>query len=147
MLTPPRNREPNRHRKPIVRDRTVSSADYCNGVLHDSSSLQENKGKIESPKSPALHSDLVRWENGVVVDAEDFIDWNANKFSNTGKWSLADANADGVTDAADFILWNITKFMSSDGVSTVPEPAMGVLLIAALTGLAVTRPHGPSLAA
>ena len=70
------------------------------------------------------------------VDGLDFIDWNANKFSATGSWSLGDANADGVTDGLDFIEWNANKFTSSDGVSAVPEPGMGVLLIAALMGLA-----------
>ena len=74
-----------------------------------------------------------------VVDAEDFNKWNANKFSNTGKWSLGDANADGVTDGADFLEWNNNKFQSSDGVSAVPEPGMGVSMSALLVGLAVVR--------
>ena len=47
------------------------------------------------------------------VDGLDFIIWNANKFSSTGKWSLGDANGDGITDGLDFITWNANKFMSS----------------------------------
>lgn len=75
------------------------------------------------------------------VDGTDFIRWNANKFSNAGKWSLADANADGVTDGQDFIEWNSNKFMSSDGVTAVPEPAMGALWIIAMIVMAITRWH------
>ena len=30
-----------------------------------------------------------------VVDGQDFIIWNGNKFTSTGKWSQADWNADG----------------------------------------------------
>ncbi|MEM8678157.1 MAG: choice-of-anchor Q domain-containing protein [Planctomycetota bacterium] len=49
-----------------------------------------------------------------VVDGQDFIVWNANKFTNTGgKWSLGDGNADGITDGQDFIIWNLNKFMGS----------------------------------
>lgn len=62
-----------------------------------------------------------------------------NKFSETGKWSLGDANADGITDGLDFIEWNANKFMSSDGVNAVPEPRIGVFLLAALSALAVVR--------
>jgi hypothetical protein len=73
------------------------------------------------------------------VDGIDFIEWNTNKFSSTGQWSLGDANADGVTDGLDFIVWNSNKFTSSDGVSAVPEPSLGILWIAALVGLATLR--------
>ena len=75
-----------------------------------------------------------------TVDGQDFIIWNANKFSTTGKWSLGDANADGVTDGQDFILWNINKFMSSDGISAVPEPAAGLfVLVAVVLTAAISR--------
>ena len=53
-----------------------------------------------------------------IVDAEDFIIWNQQKFSSTGKWSQADWNADGVTDAQDFIIWNGNKFQGSDAASS-----------------------------
>ncbi len=45
-----------------------------------------------------------------VVDGQDFIIWNGNKFTSTGKWTQADWNADGVTDGLDFIIWNVNKF-------------------------------------
>ncbi len=48
------------------------------------------------------------------MDGQDFLDWNAHKFTSTGKWSLGDWNADGVTDGQDFLLWNGNKFQSSD---------------------------------
>ncbi len=57
-----------------------------------------------------------------TVDGIDFLTWNSNKFSPTGKWSLADFTADGTTNGADFLAWNTNKFMSADGVQAVPEP-------------------------
>ena len=69
--------------------------------------------------------------------SHNFVDWNENKFSNTGKWSLGDANGDGVTDALDFIEWNANKFMSSDGVSAVPEPGAVLLSFLAMLCLAL----------
>ncbi|MEM8681314.1 MAG: hypothetical protein AAGF97_18360, partial [Planctomycetota bacterium] len=55
-----------------------------------------------------------------VVDVQDFLVWNANKFQFTGKWSLGDATADGATDAYDFVEWNRNKFTSA---LTIPEPS------------------------
>jgi hypothetical protein len=74
-----------------------------------------------------------------VVDGLDYIAWNAHKFTSEAAWCSADFNADGLIDALDFVLWNENKFMSSDGVNTVPEPGMGVLVVATLMGLAVVR--------
>ena len=79
-----------------------------------------------------------------VVDGVDFIEWNANKFSSTGQWSLGDANADGVTDGSDFIVWNANKFMSADGVNAVPEPGLNILLAVALMSSAVGRRRRPN---
>ena len=64
-----------------------------------------------------------------TVDGSDFLVWNNNKFSPTGKWSLADFTADGTTDGGDFLLWNNNKFMSADDVHGVPEP-VGLALVA-----------------
>lgn len=75
-----------------------------------------------------------------IVDGQDFIAWNTNKFSATGKWTKADFNADGVSDGQDFIAWNGNKFMSSDGQTVVPEPAWGaVTLLMALASAALRR--------
>ena len=59
------------------------------------------------------------------VDAEDFIEWNTNKFTAVAAWCSGDFNADGVVDAADFIEWNANKFTSADvhGTPSVPEPS------------------------
>ena len=48
------------------------------------------------------------------VDGNDFIAWNAHKFTNLAEWSSGDWTADGVVDGADFIEWNANKFTSSD---------------------------------
>ena len=49
-----------------------------------------------------------------VVDGQDFIAWNNNKFSNTAAWGAGDFNADGAVDGQDFIIWNNNKFQTSD---------------------------------
>lgn len=49
-----------------------------------------------------------------VVDGQDFIVWNSNKFTPAKNWCLGDFNQDDVTDGQDFILWNSSKFTSSD---------------------------------
>jgi hypothetical protein len=74
-----------------------------------------------------------------VVDGQDFIVWNDNKFTAIAAWCSGDFNADGTVDGQDLILWNDNKFMSSGGVSAVPEPSTVVILFAAVLGLAVFR--------
>lgn len=48
-----------------------------------------------------------------VVDGEDFLIWNANKFSFGPAWCRGDFNASGFVDGADFVIWNRNKFMVS----------------------------------
>ncbi len=60
------------------------------------------------------------------VDGQDFVAWNIHKFTSTAAWCSGDFNADGAIDASDFNIWNSNKFRSSDGLSAVPEPSMGV---------------------
>ncbi len=74
-----------------------------------------------------------------TVDTSDFNIWNTHKFTNVAAWCSGDFNADGSVDVADFGIWNANKFTSSAGLSAVPEPSMGVFLIAALFGLAAFR--------
>ncbi len=54
-----------------------------------------------------------------VVDGFDFIEWNANKFTNIAEWCSGDFNADGLVDGFDFILWNANKFTSSSAAAAV----------------------------
>lgn len=61
-----------------------------------------------------------------TVDGQDFIAWNAAKFSSSLGWDDADFNADGIVDGQDFIVWNQNKFTSSNSIS-VPEPSAFVL--------------------
>jgi hypothetical protein len=90
---------------------------------------------------PALRQPLLRWRATLdgEVDGLDFIARNANKFTSQAAWCSGDFNADGLIDALDSILWNANKFTSSDGMSAVPEPVNGVVLITALIGLAAVR--------
>ncbi len=67
-----------------------------------------------------------------VVDGQDFIQWNGNKFTSTLAWSNGDFNGDGFADGQDFILWNSNKFTSSDVANVVPEPSAMALLMALL---------------
>ncbi len=68
-----------------------------------------------------------------VVDGQDFLVWNANKFTNSPQWSTGDFNHDGVVDGQDFLVWNVTKFTQS--APSVPEPhgwamvAIGAVLL------------------
>ena len=66
-----------------------------------------------------------------VVDGQDYILWNQNKFTATSDWCRGDFNGDGLVDGQDFIAWNGNKFTSADGVATVPEPrgACGLLML------------------
>ena len=62
-----------------------------------------------------------------TVDGQDFIIWNANKFTGGTDWITGDFNGDGVTDGQDFIIWNANKFTSVPlGIVTVPEPGMAL---------------------
>lgn len=70
-----------------------------------------------------------------VVDVSDFGIWNSNKFTTTGRWSLADFTADGVTDVSDFGVWNGNKFTSSNDAAAVPEPTSLAILTVLLAGL------------
>lgn len=65
-----------------------------------------------------------------LVDGNDFITWNAHKFTNTAAWCLGDFTADGIVDGLDFIAWNQNKFTSSVATAVVPEatPLVGSLL-------------------
>jgi hypothetical protein len=67
-----------------------------------------------------------------VVDGQDFMVWNSNKFSTIAAWSHGDFNADGVVDGLDLLAWNQNKFTSSDQSSTVPEPGSAVWCLCAI---------------
>jgi len=57
-----------------------------------------------------------------IVDGQDFMAWNAAKFSHTLKWSNGDFNGDGVVDGADFQLWNKNKFTAPNRQATIVRP-------------------------
>lgn len=72
-----------------------------------------------------------------TVDGEDFVLWNANKFTSLPAWCRGDFNVDGFVDGADFVLWNANKFTSA-GIVAVPEPIIS-LWLAGLLGLLFRR--------
>ncbi len=74
-----------------------------------------------------------------IVDGQDFIAWNASKFTSDLLWSHGDSTADGLVDGQDFIAWNANKFTSSDAVSAVPEPTPWMLLFALVLGVVRSR--------
>ena len=67
------------------------------------------------------------------VDGQDFLEWNANKFTLTPAWCSGDFNADGVVNGADFILWNTNKF--EPPLDIVPEPTFLYLYILLATAV------------
>ena len=73
-----------------------------------------------------------------VVDGQDFVAWNGNKFTTLAAWTGGDFTANGVVDGQDFVLWNANKFTSSD-LAAVPEPSGLLFLLAAFVGLARVR--------
>ena len=70
-----------------------------------------------------------------LVDGQDFIAWNTNKFTALAQWSGGDFNADGIVDGQDFILWNTNKFQSALDASVVPEPSGMALLLGTMLAL------------
>ena len=72
-----------------------------------------------------------------VIDGQDFVTWNANKFTSTGAWCAGDFNASGEVDGQDFLLWNHNKFTGAPAApAAVPEPEArsGLLLLAGIAG-------------
>ncbi len=54
-------------------------------------------------------ADLDGW-----VDGNDFIVWNAHKFTKLPAWCSGDFTADGLVDGLDFMAWNVNRFTSSN---------------------------------
>jgi hypothetical protein len=73
-----------------------------------------------------------------VVDGQDFLEWNAHKFTGELGWCSGNLNADNVVDGQDFLIWNDYKFQASDALSAVPEPGAGILAILAVAMLGAT---------
>jgi endonuclease/exonuclease/phosphatase family metal-dependent hydrolase len=73
-----------------------------------------------------------------VVDGQDFIVWNENKFSGGTDFQTGDFNFDGITDGQDFIVWNENKFQSvSHAPLMVPEPTSWALLLLAIGAIGI----------
>ncbi len=47
-----------------------------------------------------------------IVDAQDYIIWNTNKYTSGKRFTEGDANFNGTVDADDFMIWNQYKFTS-----------------------------------
>ncbi len=55
-----------------------------------------------------------------TVDGQDFLIWNANKFTSGNAWCSADFDGNGIVDGADFLIWNANKFQSAGPIVTPP---------------------------
>ena len=109
-----------------------------NGVV-DGDDLQQWLVVAGSINLPSQGAYLVGDANlDGLVDGQDFLIWNTNKFSSTGTWTLGDFTADGLTDGQDFLLWNLNKFMTSDSTvamaHAVPESVLGVWTVLLFLG-------------
>ncbi len=91
-----------------------------------SSWLAEAGAENLASGNPYLPADMDL--NG-AVDGEDFFVWNKHRFTDTSRFCEGDVNADGAADGVDFFLWNDYAFMSSRTGSSVPEPALGSLML------------------
>ena len=74
-----------------------------------------------------------------LVDGNDFIIWNANKFTSGTDWLSGDFDGNGITDGSDFILWNANKFTGITLPRAVPEPAGLAACYAALAAACLGR--------
>ena len=54
-------------------------------------------------------------------------------------WCGGNFNGDGVVDGQDFIEWNTNKFTSSDSLSAVPEPTGTLMLILSIAAFGLRR--------
>jgi hypothetical protein len=70
-----------------------------------------------------------------AVDGDDFVVWNAHKFTDNAAWCSGDLNADGAVNGVDFVAWNTYKFQSSDTLA-VPEPRSLIFAVACVIALA-----------
>ena len=58
-----------------------------------------------------------------IVDGNDFILWNANRFQ-AGGWSQGDFDGNLIVDGEDFLIWNAYKFQTGSGlIPPVGSPA------------------------
>ena len=57
-----------------------------------------------------------------IVDGQDFLVWNSNKFATTSAWTRGDFNVDGFVDGQDFLIWNSNKFQNAGGRLTMKGP-------------------------
>ena len=53
-----------------------------------------------------------------LVDGQDFVTWNLNKFTTSAAWSQGDFDVNGLIDGNDFIVWNINKFQLASPPAT-----------------------------
>jgi hypothetical protein len=115
----------------IVAGTNNASFDLNNDTMVDGADLTAwlaeagSTGGLTASGNPVLLGDA---NLDGSVDGQDFVVWNANKFTNVPAWCSGDFNADGAVNGQDFVIWNANKFNTADGVAAVPEPA-GLMLV------------------
>ncbi len=57
-----------------------------------------------------------------TVDGEDFLVWNANKFTPNDAYCSGDFNADGFVSGEDFLIWNASRFNSAGSLGLGSSP-------------------------
>ena len=66
-----------------------------------------------------------------IVNTDDFLAWNVNRFTADTAWDAGDFNGDGFVDVSDFNIWNVNRTPGTPP-QQVPEPSAGLLLILCL---------------
>ena len=67
-----------------------------------------------------------------LVDGQDFVRWNTNKFQQLASWSAGDFTADGIVDASDLSVLLANIFQAGAAPSPIPEPRCLIVYFLAL---------------
>jgi hypothetical protein len=84
--------------------------------------------------------DFLKWQRGEAPYAVVPVSYISLWKSSFGSSNVGDINGDGRTDGTDFLLWQrhaVGSAAISAGVQLVPEPATGLLALAAFSAVAV----------
>jgi hypothetical protein len=98
--------------------------------------------KYFTPPTSGLAGD---YDGSGAVNGLDLTVWKDQMGDPVGAAHHADGNNDGKIDGLDFLIWQRGLGGSSTPISTVPEPAAGMLALCGLSTLLMRRQHRPAL--